>query len=117
MLKPAHLGLSIALLFCHSMPNAEASLNKCTDGKQITYTTEPCEKTGLSSAGPIKDAVTVVPILPKPQKDSPEKPGKGHGEDNDIFRNNTPRNDGSGADVSKDATIKPANPLANKILN
>jgi len=40
-------------------------MHKCTDGRQITYTSEPCEKTGLTSAGPIKDAVTVMPLIPK----------------------------------------------------
>ena len=54
MLRHAHLGLSVALLFCFQVSSAEASMNKCTDGKQITYTNEPCEKMGLKSAGLLK---------------------------------------------------------------
>jgi len=91
-------------------------MNKCTDGKQITYTNEPCEKTGLNSAGPIKDAVTVMPVAPKLQKESSEKPGKEQGDSDETPRNKAPMNDASGADVSREATIKPVNPLVNKML-
>jgi hypothetical protein len=77
-------------------------MNKCTDGKQMTYTREPCEKLGLNTAGPIKDAVTVVPVAPKPQKDTSENSGEEH----------TARND-----VSRAATFKPVNPLVDKMLN
>ena len=99
------------------MHNAEARMNKCTDGRQITYTTEPCEKTGLSSAGPIKDAVTVMPIVPKPQSDSSDKSVVVHGENIDVSENKAPKNDDSGADVSRETAVKPVNPLINKMLN
>jgi hypothetical protein len=115
MLKLARIGLSLAIFFCFPMHYAEARMNKCTDGKQITYTTEPCEKTGLSSAGPIKDAVTVMPAAPKPQKDSSEKSGKEHGE-NYVSGSKAHMNDDSGADVSRETTIKPVSPLVEKLL-
>ena len=117
MPRLAPLGLSLAIFFCFPMHDAEAGLNKCTDGKQITYTTEPCEKTGLTYAGPIKDAVTVMPIAPKRQNDSSKNPGKNNVEDNDLPKSKAPMNDDSGADAPKEATAKPVNPLVNKMLN
>lgn len=93
MLRPAHLGLSIALLICLPVSSAEAAMNKCTDGIQITYTNEPCEKLGLKSAGPIKDAVTIMPAASKPKEEPSEKPNKDHGEDNDVPKNKTSSED------------------------
>jgi len=111
MLNRAHLGLSIALSFCFPIYSAEAGMNKCTDGRQITYTTDPCEKTGLNPAGPIKDAVTVIPLIPKTQGDSSGKSGKDNGEGNSAFRNNDPD-----INVHREVTTKPVNPLINKML-
>ena len=116
MSRLARLVLPLAVFFGYPMHHAEARMNKCTDGKQITYTTEPCEKSGLTSAGPIKDAVTVMPILPKSQKDSSEKSGKGLGEGNDAPKNTAP-GDASDADIPRETTIKPTSPLVNKMLN
>lgn len=117
MPRLARFGLPLAIFFCLPIPDAEAGLNKCTDGKRITYTTEPCEKTGLTSAGPIKDAVTVMPATRISQNDSSEKSGKGGVEGNDVSGNKASVNDDSGADAPKEATIKPVNPLVNKLLN
>ena len=117
MPRLARLGLPLAIFFCLPIPDAEAVLNKCTDGKQITYTTEPCEKTGLTSAGPIKDAVTVMPATRISQNDSSEKSGKSSVEGNNVSGNKASGNDNPGADVPKEATIKPVSPLVNKILN
>ena len=42
-------------------------MNKCTDGKQITYSDVSCEKLGLTVSGSInKDYVTIVPAAPVP---------------------------------------------------
>ena len=58
----ARLALPIALFFFHQFAWADGTLNKCTDGKEITYTDKPCEKLGLTSAGPInRETVTIVP--------------------------------------------------------
>ena len=73
MLKHAHLGLFFALFLFHPVSDVEARMNKCTDGMQTTYTSEPCERLGLDSAGPIKDLVTIVPVSPKPQMETPER--------------------------------------------
>lgn len=113
MLKLIRLALPLAISCCYPIADAEAALNKCTDGKQITYTTDPCEKSGLVSAGPIKDAVTVVPLLSKAQKESIERAGKGRGEGKDNSRLTA---DDSGAEVSRETTIKPVSPLAEKML-
>jgi len=116
MPRLARLGLSLAIFFCLPIPDAEAALNKCTDGKQITYTTDPCEKTGLTSAGPIKEAVTVMPATRTPLKDSTEKPGTRE-EKEEVSGNQAPMNDDSGADTPKETTTKPAKPLAKKMLD
>ena len=115
MLNPLHLGLPIALFFSFPIPNAEAGMNKCTDGNQITYTNEPCEKTGLTSAGPIKDGLTVMPLIPKNQTDSSGKSGKDSEEGNGAPGNNALGNDNSRADVSREVSIKPESPLPNKM--
>lgn len=45
-------------------------MNKCTDGKQLTYTDKACEKLGLKDAGTINPTVTIVPAfqIPAPAK-------------------------------------------------
>lgn len=111
MLKRTPLGLSIALLFTCPIPDAAAGMHKCTDGRQITYTSEPCEKTGLTSAGPIKDAVTVMPLIPKTQSDPPGKSGKDDGERNDVSRDSARDNNDADADVSGETTTRPANKM------
>lgn len=111
MLKPSYLGLPIALLFCYQMAHAESTTNKCTDGKKITYANMPCEKLGLRSAGPVRDAVTVVPAPPKPQIIPAEKPAKEPGE-----TEKAPDSDADEIGVPKPAKIKPINPLIQKML-
>jgi len=54
--------LATFLTASSSWGSAESVINKCTDGKQITYTDKPCKKLGLNDAGIInKDKVTIVP--------------------------------------------------------
>lgn len=74
MLKQTRFILSAALLFCHQLSCAETVMNKCTDGKTITYTDKPCEKLGLTGAGPIQDTVTIMPASPLRyiKKEAPE---------------------------------------------
>ena len=59
------LTLTLAALLSTSPAwvSAETILNKCTDGKLITYTDKPCGKLGLTDAGPIKNTVTIVPVF------------------------------------------------------
>ena len=116
MSRTARLGLSVAVLFFCPMSSAEAVVNKCTDGRQITYTTEPCEKMGLNSAGPIKDAVTVMPLAPKPRDDASGKTDKESRGNNNAPKID-PAGDDSGSDVPRDITIKPVNPLVKKMLD
>jgi hypothetical protein len=62
MNRKARFALPVALLLFHQLAFADALLNKCTDGKEITYTDKTCEKLGLTNAGPInRDNVTIVP--------------------------------------------------------
>ncbi len=117
MLKSAHLGLFAVLFFCYSIADADASMNKCTDGKQMTYTNEPCEKTGLNAAGPIKDSVTVVPAATVSKKESSENSGKEHAEGSEISGKKVSMNDDSGTEVPRAPAIKPVSPLLDKMLN
>jgi hypothetical protein len=74
MVTKARFALPIALFFCHQLSCADTILNKCTDGKEITYTDKPCEKLGLDNAGPIsRETVTIVPATRIPQM--PQKSG------------------------------------------
>jgi hypothetical protein len=70
MNRKARFALPVALFFFHPLAYADAMLNKCTDGKEITYTDKTCEKLGLTNAGPInRETVTIVPatrISPMP---------------------------------------------------
>jgi len=116
MQRHAHLGLTLAILFSYPAPDAEAAMNKCTDGKQITYTNEPCEKTGLKPAGPIKDAVTVMPLVPRPENDSSGKTGKTEGDESKAPKTNAPSNVDPDVDVKREVTIKPVSPLVEKML-
>ena len=87
MLKRAHLGLFIALFLFHPVSDVEARMNKCTDGMQTTYTSEPCERLGLDSAGPIKDLVTIVPVSPKPQMEAPGRSEEAQNSSKDTVLN------------------------------
>ncbi len=101
MLKLARFVLPLAVFCSYSISDALAALNKCTDGKRITYTTDPCEKTGLVSAGPIKDAVTVTPHFSKPRSDSPGEPGKAR-----VEETSRPKNANPDAEVRKERPVK-----------
>jgi hypothetical protein len=69
-----HLALFAALFLFHQPVFADPQLNKCTDGKELTYTDKPCEKLGLQNAGPInRDTITILPALQMPPL-SPYKP-------------------------------------------
>ena len=94
MFRPTHFGLSIALFFCYQISYAESIMNKCTDGKQITYTDKPCGKLGLTDAGPLKTTVTIVPASPihdsdkhiSPQNNSPKNDASPASADNDVYQ-------------------------------
>ena len=68
------LVLALALLLPAA---AGAQMFKCTDrAGKITYSSQACSEIGLSSAGEVRDTVTVVPAPPMPPKPKPgaEKP-------------------------------------------
>jgi hypothetical protein len=74
MFKRIHFFLFIALILSCKLVCADSIMNKCTDGREITYTDKPCEKLGLTSAGPMNYSVTIVPATPVPQ--APRNKGK-----------------------------------------
>jgi hypothetical protein len=67
MFNRIHLFLFIALIFSSQLNYADSVMNKCTDGREITYTDKPCEKLGLTSAGPLNYSVTIIPAIPVPK--------------------------------------------------
>jgi hypothetical protein len=110
MLK--HFKLLAGLVLCLSISPASAAAYKCTDGKNITYATQPCDELGLTSAGTVKNTVSVMPATPveKPAEKAPEK-----GIQQMI---NDSATDESGENtVPKASTIKPVNPLVQKMLD
>jgi hypothetical protein len=111
MLRPLHLGLSIALLFCYPAAHADPTTNKCTDGKQITYANMPCEDLGLQSIGPVKKTIVVVPAVQKPKTSQSEDSGKERNENKDV-----PKDDAPASDVSGTGKTKPLNSLMEKLL-
>jgi hypothetical protein len=109
MLK--YFKLLAGLVLCLSVFPAGAAAYKCTDGKKITYATQPCDELGLQSSGVVKNSVTVMPATPveKPVEKAPEK---------GIQQMINDSADGSGEDtVRKASTIKPINPLVQKMLD
>ena len=67
MARAIYFCLSIGLFFWYQLSCAETIMNKCTDGREITYTDKPCEKLGLTSAGPLNYSVTIIPAIPVPK--------------------------------------------------
>lgn len=107
MLNPSHIGLSAALFFCYSIAHAESTTNKCTDGEKITYANMPCEKLGLKSIGPVKDAIVVVPAIQQSKPVPSENPDKTRGEKNETSEEIAPQA----------VKIKPVTTLIGKLLH
>ena len=69
--------LWLGVIFFAATCAQAAGLNKCSDAfGRMTYTSQTCEKEGLSPAGAIRDRVTVLPISApaprrEPKKDDP----------------------------------------------
>ena len=83
---------------------AQTELYKCTDGRNITYSSSGCETIGLKSAGPVRDRLTVVPGGQPASKPAPPQV-KSNAADEERRAN-------------KDAsTTRPGNPLNQKLLN
>lgn len=111
MLRQTHWMMSIALLGYMAASHAEATAQKCTDGVSITYANRPCEELGLTSAGPLKNSVTVLPALALPQQPAQEPVGTEHLDDKAATLQ-----DESAADTRKASQIIPINPLIKKLI-
>ena len=98
MLKLSHL--AVGLILCLPFADTGATAYKCMAGKKITYANIPCEELGLTSIGPVKNLVTVMPATPVPRNNI--EAANGNADDN-----KTP----------KDSGIKPATPPLKKLLN
>ena len=80
------------------------SLYKCADAAgRITYASEACDKQGLKEVGPVRDRTTVVPGSPAAKAGGQEaRPAEKKGGDPDA--------------PGRAATVKPVNPLIEKLL-
>lgn len=107
--------LFAVLILYYPTAQAESTTNKCTDGKQITYANMPCEKLGLTSAGKIKDAVTVVPATPKAKTKPPENSDSAQSEGKDVAAAVVAEGDAD-VDMPAPVKIKPVNPLIEKLM-
>jgi hypothetical protein len=78
---------------------------KCLDGNSVTYSNTTCEKLGLKAVGEVPDRVTTLPTgAPFATTKGPaaQKPQPGVAPANTV-------------DMPKAATIKPVNPLIEKL--
>ena len=102
-----HRVLAIAGLLSSLVPAASAnaqSLYKCADAAgRITYASEACEKQGLKEVGPVRDRTTVVPGSPAAKAGAQEaRPAEKKAGDPDA--------------PGRTATVKPVNPMIEKLL-
>jgi hypothetical protein len=99
--------LCAALIYFACFPLAAQPLYKCADAAgRITYASERCDKQGLREVGPVRERTTVVPGPPAARvPDAASKAPAGTGEG--------ARNPDAPA---KAATIKPVNPLIERLL-
>lgn len=78
---------------------------KCLEGRSITYSSTPCAELGLKPGGEIRDRITTVPAVTRPSASSAsplsQKAPAGRTE-NDV-------------DLPKTSTLKPVNPLIEKL--
>lgn len=109
---PRLFTLLAMLYFGISLSPASAATYKCTDGRNITYSTEPCEELNLESSGTVRDKVTVMPATP-PQKQPEKKPEKGIQQ----MINDGATDESSEGQIRGGTTIKPINPLIQKLLD
>lgn len=86
-------------------PVAAQTVFKCLEGRSITYSNTPCEKLGLKQGGEIQDRVTTIPAT----KLAPAKDAGGSGK-----RPPTAKSEND-VDMSKSSTLKPLNPLIEKL--
>ncbi len=66
----------LALLLALLLPaTAGAQMFKCKNAAgKITYSSQACNEIGLTSAGEVRDSVTVVPSTPMPAQPKPGAP-------------------------------------------
>jgi hypothetical protein len=94
-----------AILALWSAAGAAQTTYKCTDAqRRITYSSEACDKQGLTDAGKIPDRVTTMPsgpaALPTQKLKPPVEMPKAN-KDGEVDRSG--------------ATLKPVNPLIEKL--
>lgn len=78
---------------------------KCLDGRSVTYSNTPCEKLGLKTAGEVADRVTTLPAIRPAPAATKNQPGAAPG--NVVS--------GNEVDMPKTSTIRPVNPLMEKL--
>ena len=78
---------------------------KCLQGNAVTYSNTACEQLGLKSAGVVQDRIITMPLNAPAQAKGTSAPGKPQGatgKENEI-------------DMPKTSSVKPVNPLLEKL--
>jgi hypothetical protein len=87
---------------------------KCLDGKAVTYSNTPCDKLGLKPAGEVRDRVTTLP-MGVPQVAAKGGPAKGPAATANAAAGKPGTVPGNEIDMPKTSTLKPVNPLIEKL--
>ncbi len=98
--------LSFGLLLAPPGASIAQPMFKCLKGTAVTYSNTSCEQLGLKSAGQVRDRVTTLPMGGSTQAKGPSGPaGKPQ---SPIAKENQ-------IDMPATSTIKPVNPLIEKL--
>ncbi len=78
---------------------------KCLDGqRRVTYSNVPCEKQGLTDAGPVADRTTSMPFTAPPKPAPRAEPAKPPARKDDVEA------------ARSGAQVKPVSPVIQKLL-
>ena len=98
--------LTIGLLLILPGTSIAQPMYKCLKGTAVTYSNTSCDQLGLKSAGQVRDRVTTLPMGGSTQAKGPSGPaGKPQSQ---IAKENQ-------IDMPATSTIKPVNPLIEKL--
>lgn len=109
-----HSGVAVlfAMLVAAAAPRPALAQGvvKCLDGKAVTYSNTPCDKLGLKSAGEVRDRVTTLQMAPPPAAKGATK-----GPAAPAAAGKPGTVPGNEIDLPKTSTVKPVNPLIEKL--
>lgn len=99
--------ISFGLLVISPDEASAQAMYKCLKGTAVTYSNTSCDQLGLKSAGQVRDRVTTLPMGGSTQAKGPSGPAAGKPQ-SQIAKENQ-------IDMPATSTIKPVNPLIEKL--